>query len=54
MDASAVLAVILEERGAETVEQLAEDSVLSAVNWAEVWQVARDEAVPVAELRARR
>ena len=45
--------MVLDERGAEAVERLAEDSVLSAVNWAEIWQVARERAVVVAELRSR-
>lgn len=48
-----MLALVLEERGAETVEQLAERSALSAVNWAEVWHVAREQAVLVAELQSR-
>jgi len=48
-----VLALVLEEPGADVVEELAEDAALSAVNWAEVWQVARDVGVLVAELRSR-
>ena len=48
-----MLALVLEEPGADVVEELAEDAALSAVNWAEVWQVARDVGVLVAELRSR-
>jgi len=44
-----VLALILEEPGAEVVETLSENAVLSAVNWVEVWQVAREVGVRVAE-----
>jgi PIN domain nuclease of toxin-antitoxin system len=48
-----VLALILEEPGADTVELLAERAALSTVNWAEVWQVALDADVRVGELRSR-
>lgn len=48
-----MLALILDEHGAEAVEQLSEDSALSAVNWAEVWQVACAAGVRVDELRSR-
>lgn len=48
-----MLALILEEAGADVVERLTEGAALSAVNWAEVWQVAREGDVRVSELRAR-
>lgn len=48
-----MLALILEEPGAEAVEQVSEDAALSAVNWAEVWQVADAAGVRSDELRSR-
>jgi ribonuclease VapC len=48
-----VLVLILEERGSDLVERLTEDAALSAVNWTEVWQVARQVGVRVSELRSR-
>lgn len=48
-----MLALILEEPGAEVVETLSENAALSAVNWVEVWQAARDVGVRVADLRPR-
>lgn len=48
-----MLVLILEEPGADIVEGLTEDAALSAVNWAEVWQVSRKAGVHLDELRSR-
>jgi PIN domain nuclease of toxin-antitoxin system len=48
-----VLALLLEEQGSDIVEALAENAVLSAVNWAEVWQVSCTVGARVEELRFR-
>ena len=45
--------MLLEEPGADAVEALTENAVLSAVNWAEVWQVSHSVGARVEELRSR-
>lgn len=52
LDASALLAVLHSEPGAETVAEVLENAAISAVNWSEVCQrwIAHD--VDVADLRA--
>ncbi|MBI4729530.1 MAG: type II toxin-antitoxin system VapC family toxin [Acidobacteria bacterium] len=50
VDASAVLAWIFDERGAEVVEGVLPTSVLSAVNFAEVLYCASDEGMDASSL----
>ncbi|HST54733.1 MAG TPA: type II toxin-antitoxin system VapC family toxin [Solirubrobacteraceae bacterium] len=45
LDASALIALLWEEPGAETVEPLLSRSIVSAVNWAEVLQRYRAHAI---------
>lgn len=52
LDASALLAVIQEEPGAEWVEDHLRQAVMSAVNWAEVWQKGLARGAHVEPLRA--
>jgi ribonuclease VapC len=51
LDASALIAVLWEEPGAEVVEPLLGRSVISAVNWAEVLQRYRAHGVETAGKR---
>ncbi|HEU0248320.1 MAG TPA: type II toxin-antitoxin system VapC family toxin [Gaiellaceae bacterium] len=51
-DASAVLALLNMERGAEAVEQLASDAAMSSVNWCEAFGKLRGAGVPGEALRA--
>ena len=51
LDASALLAVLHNEPGADTVAALLEDAALSAVNWSEVLQKAAKRGVDVLHLR---
>ncbi|MHB8618978.1 MAG: PIN domain-containing protein [Chloroflexota bacterium] len=52
LDASALLATVHQEPGAEVVKQHLEDAVISAVNWAEVVQKALAWGVDVQRMRA--
>jgi PIN domain nuclease of toxin-antitoxin system len=51
LDASAVLALIHDEPGAEQVEAVLGDAVMSAVNWAEVAGLLDARGLPAAPLR---
>lgn len=51
LDASALIALLWEEPGAETVESLLGQAVMSAVNWAEVLQRYRAHDVATAGTR---
>jgi PIN domain nuclease of toxin-antitoxin system len=51
LDASALLAVLHNEVGADSVEAVLEDSAISTVNWAEVVQKETQHGVNVLELR---
>jgi ribonuclease VapC len=51
-DASALLALLQREPGAEAVEAVAEEAAISAVNWSEVCQRALARGVPIDGLRA--
>lgn len=51
LDASALLAFLQGEPGAELVEGVLELSVVSSVNWSEVAQKAGERGVPVAVAR---
>lgn len=51
LDASALLVVLHNERGAATVEPLLEGAAVSAVNWSEVVQKAASRGVDVSRLR---
>jgi PIN domain nuclease of toxin-antitoxin system len=51
LDASAVLALIHDEPGAEEVEATLGDAVMSTVNWAEVAGLLDARGLPVAPLR---
>ena len=51
LDASAILAMLQKEPGAEVVEPLLQRSVVSSVNWAEVVQRAFARGVQVAGMR---
>jgi ribonuclease VapC len=51
LDASALLAVLHGERGADAVEALLASSVVSAVNWAEVTGLLQARGVDAATLR---
>ena len=53
LDASAVLALINEEPGAETVDALLDDAIISAVNWSEVIAVLVDAGIAVETAGAR-
>lgn len=53
LDASAVLALLLDEPGAERVQAAVGDSVASVVNWAEVAQHLLPRGVDVALVRSR-
>ena len=52
LDASALLAMLREEPGAEMVELVLEHAVMSTVNWSEVVQKARFYGVKTAGMRA--
>jgi PIN domain nuclease of toxin-antitoxin system len=52
LDASALLATVHREPGAEVVRQHLEDAVISAVNWAEVVQKALARGADVQQMRA--
>ncbi len=52
LDASAMLALLHSEPGAEAVEKLLDRTAISAVNWSEVCQRWLAHDVDVAELRA--
>lgn len=51
LDASALLAYLQDEKGAETVEARLPDSIISSVNWAEVLQKALASGADVEGLR---
>lgn len=51
LDASALLALLQQELGAETVETLLEEAVISSVNWSEVVQKSLDRGVELDNLR---
>jgi PIN domain nuclease of toxin-antitoxin system len=51
LDASALIALLWEETGADAVEPLLDRSVVSAVNWAEVLQRYRADGVDTAGKR---
>ena len=51
LDASALLALLQQEPGAETVETLLEEAVISSVNWSEVVQKSLDRGVELDNLR---
>ncbi len=51
LDASALLALLQQEPGAETVETLLEEAVISSVNWSEVVQKSLDRGVGLDNLR---
>jgi ribonuclease VapC len=51
-DASALLALLQQEPGAEAVEAVAEEAAISAVNWSEVCQRALARGVAIDGLRA--
>lgn len=51
LDASALLALLQDEPGAEVVEPRIESSIISAVNWSEVAQKSLDRGVEVGDLR---
>jgi PIN domain nuclease of toxin-antitoxin system len=53
LDASAVLALINEEPGGETVEALLDDAIISAVNWSEVIAVLTDAGFAIERAGAR-
>jgi ribonuclease VapC len=50
LDASALLALLQDEPGAEVVEPVLESAVISAVNWSEVLQKSLDRGVEVVDL----
>jgi ribonuclease VapC len=52
LDASALLAMLQAEPGAEAVEAAVEHSVMSSVNWSEVYQRALTRGIATAGLRA--
>lgn len=52
LDASAVLALLHEEAGADVVEDALGDAAISAVNWAEVAGFLSARGLPAAQLRA--
>ena len=51
LDASALLALLHSEPGAEIVEEVVEGAAISTVNWAEVYQRWLAHGVDVTELR---
>ena len=51
LDASALLALLQQEPGAETVETLLEEAVISSVNWSEVVHKSLDRGVELDNLR---
>ncbi len=51
LDASAVLAMLTRERGADAVSTVIAVSLISAVNWSEVVQKARSHGVDATELK---
>ncbi|HEX2107771.1 MAG TPA: type II toxin-antitoxin system VapC family toxin [Rubrobacteraceae bacterium] len=51
LDASALLALLQQEPGAEIVETLLEEAVISSVNWSEVVQKSLDHGVELGSLR---
>ncbi len=51
LDASALLALLQHEPGAEIVETLLEEAVISSVNWSEVVQKSLDHGVELGSLR---
>lgn len=51
LDASALLALLQDEPGAEVVEPRLDASIISAVNWSEVAQKSLDRGVEVGGLR---
>ena len=53
LDASAVLAVLLAEPGAELVRSLLKEATISAVNFAEVVSRLVDKGAPAHEIRAQ-
>jgi ribonuclease VapC len=53
LDASAVLALINEEAGGETVDALFDEAIISAVNWSEVIAVLVDAGFAVERASAR-
>ncbi len=53
LDASAVLALVNEEPGGETVDALLDDPVISAVNWSEVIAVLVDAGFEAERAGAR-
>lgn len=52
LDASAVLALLHREPGAEVVKQVLSTAVISSVNWSEVVQKSIQRDLPVGPLRA--
>lgn len=52
LDASALLALLHSEPGAEAVEVVLEDAAISAVNWSEVCQRSIAHDVNISDLRA--
>ena len=53
LDASAVLALLFDEAGAESVELVVAGAVMSTVNWVEVCQRLADRRAPIDHARAR-
>jgi ribonuclease VapC len=53
LDASALLALLGKEPGAEIVEDRLEDAVISTVNWSEVIQIAASHGLPIVGRRAQ-
>jgi ribonuclease VapC len=51
LDASALLALLHQESGAEIVQTALPESVISAVNWSEVWQKTMERKVSTDGLR---
>lgn len=51
LDASALLAMLQDEPGAEEVAAALDRAAISAVNWSEVWQRALERGADVAGLR---
>lgn len=51
LDASALLAYLKDEPGGEIVEEVFEESAISAVNWSEVFQKALAHNIETARLR---
>jgi ribonuclease VapC len=53
LDASALLAVVLAERGAESVAETLDEALISSVNLSETAAVLVDAGIPLARVRAR-